>query len=160
LKAKAEREDIYLPDDVSTFLASHIKSNVRELEGVLIRLQAQASLTGAEISLEMAKHELRAAIPEEGAHHTVEAILNAVAKHFRLKAQDFKSTSRTRAVAVPRQIGMYLIRKYTGIGFKEIGVYFGGKDHTTIMHACNKIEKGMETDRSIREAVEAIQNLL
>jgi chromosomal replication initiator protein len=160
LKAKAEREDIYLPDDVATFLASHIKTNVRELEGVLIRLQAQASLTGAEISLEMAKHELRASIPEESPHLTVEAILAAVAKHFRLKAQDFKSTSRARAVAVPRQIAMFLIRKYTGIGFKEIGVYFGGKDHTTIMHACSKIEEGLETDRSTREAVEAIQNLL
>jgi chromosomal replication initiator protein len=160
LKAKAEREDIYLPDDVSTFLASHIKTNVRELEGVLIRLQAQASLSGAEISLEMAKHELRASIPEEGSSLTVEAILSAVAKHFRLKAQDFKSTSRTQAVAVPRQIAMYLIRKYTGIGFKEVGVYFGGKDHTTIMHACKKIENALETDRSITDAVEAIQNLL
>lgn len=160
LKNKAEREDIYLPDDVSTFLASHIKTNVRELEGVLIRLQAQASLSGAEISLEMAKHELRTSIPEEGSHLTVEAILGAVAKHFRLKAQDFKSTSRTQSVAVPRQIAMYLIRKYTGIGFKEVGVYFGGKDHTTIMHACKKIENALETDRSITDAVEAIQNLL
>ena len=160
LKAKAEREDIYLPDDVATFLASHIKTNVRELEGVLIRLQAQASLTGAEISLEMAKHELRSSIPEESPHLTVESILGAVAKHFRLKSQDFKSTSRARAVAVPRQIAMFLIRKYTGIGFKEIGVYFGGKDHTTIMHACSKIEEGFETDRTIRDAVEAIQNLL
>jgi chromosomal replication initiator protein len=160
LKAKAERDDIYLPDDVSTFLATHIKSNVRELEGVLIKLQAQASLTGAEISLEMAKHELRTAIPEEGAHLTVESILAAVAKHFRLKAQDFKSTSRSRNVAMPRQIGMYLIRKYTSLGYKEIGIYFGGKDHTTILHACKKIEAELETDRSIRDAVEAIQNLL
>jgi len=160
LKAKAEREDIYLPDDVATFLASHVKSNVRELEGLLIKLQAQASLSGAEISLEMAKHELRLSISEEGPHLTVESILTAVAKHFRLKPQDFKSTSRTRAVAFPRQIGMFLIRKYTGIGFKEIGVYFGGRDHTTIMHACSKIERDLETDRSTREAVESIQNLL
>ena len=160
LKAKAERDDIYLPDDVATFLATHIKSNVRELEGVLIRLAAQASLTGAEISLEMAKHELRTSIPEEGSHLTVESILNAVAKHFRLKAQDFKSTSRSRSVAVPRQIAMYLIRKYTGMGYKEIGIYFGGKDHTTIMYSCNKIETEHETDRTIHDAVEAIQNLL
>ncbi len=160
LKAKAERDDIYLPDDVSTFLASHIKSNVRELEGVLIRLQAQASLTGAEISLEMAKQELKAAIPEEGSHLTIEAIQSAVAKHFHLKINDFKSSSRARQVALPRQIAMYLIRKYTGIGLKDIGNYFGGKDHTTILHACNKIEKGLESETEIREAVESIQNLL
>ena len=160
LKTKAERDDIYLPDDVATFLASYIKSNVRELEGVLIRLQAQASLSGAEISLEMAKHELKTAIPEEGSHFTIESIQNAVAKHYHLKITDLKSASRIRSVALPRQIAMYLIRKYTGIGFKEIGQYFGGKDHTTILHACGKIEAGMDSDRDIRDAVEVIQNLL
>jgi len=159
LKAKAERDDIYLPDDVSTFLASYIKSNVRELEGVLISLQAQASLTGAEISLEMAKHQLKTAIPEESAVFTVESIQNAVAKHFHLKVQDLKSVTRARTVALPRQIAMYLMRKYTGMGYKEIGHYFG-KDHTTILHGCNKIEKELETDQTIREAVEKIQNLL
>jgi chromosomal replication initiator protein len=160
LKAKAERDDIYLPDDVATFLASHIKTNVRELEGVLIRLQAQASLTGAEISLEMAKHELKANIPEEGAHITVESIQAAVAKHFHLKIQDFKSSSRAKQVALPRQIAMYLVRKYTGIGYKEIGQYFGGKDHTTTLHAFKKIDNGVDHEPEIREAVESIQNLL
>jgi chromosomal replication initiator protein len=160
LKAKAERDDIYLPDDVATFLATYIKTNVRELEGVLIKLQAQASLTGAEMSLEMAKQQLKMAIPEEGSHFTIEAIQNAVAKHFHLKSNDFKSSTRTRAIARPRQIAMYLIRKYTGMGFKEIGHYFGGKDHTTIMHAYKQIEKGMDNDPSVRDAVESIQNLL
>ncbi len=160
LKAKAERDDIYLPDDVATFLASYIKSNVRELEGVLIRLQAQTSLTGAEISLDMAKAELKTAIPDEGSHITVESIQNAVAKHFHIKMQDLKSTSRARAVAFPRQIAMYLVRKYGALGFKEIGQYFGGKDHTTVMHACNKVEEDIDRDPDMREAVEAIQNLL
>lgn len=160
LKAKAERDDIYLPDDVATFLASYIKSNVRELEGVLIRLQAQASLSGAEISLEMAKHELKAAVPTEGSNFTIESIQNAVVRHYNLKLLDLKAPSRARAIALPRQIAMYLIRKYTGLGFKEIGLYFGGKDHTTILHACSKIEAGLEGDHSIREAVESIQNLL
>lgn len=160
LKAKAERDDIYLPDDVATFLASHIKSNVRELEGVLIRLQAQASLSGAEISLEMAKQELRHLIPDESAKMTVEGILSAVAKHFHLKISDFKSNTRAHNIAEPRQIAMYLIRKYTGTGLKDIGHFFGGKDHTTILHAIKKIESGLETDRAIREAVESIQNLL
>jgi chromosomal replication initiator protein len=160
LKAKAERDDIYLPDDVATFLASYIKSNVRELEGVLIRLQAHASLTGAEISLEMAKHELRASIPEEGSHFTTEAIQNAVAKHFHIKVQELKNTSRAKAVSLPRHIAMFLIRKYTGMGFKEIGQCFGGKDHTTVMHGCTKIEQQIETNREIRDAVESIQNSL
>ncbi len=160
LKTKAERDDIYLPDDVATFLATHIKSNVRELEGLLIRLQAQSSLSGAEISLEMAKHELRSIVPEEGSIITIETIQQAVAKHFHLRVQDLKSTTRMHSIAFPRQIAMFLIRKYTSIGFKEIGQFFGGKDHTTILHACSKIESNLESDQEIREAVEAIQNLL
>lgn len=160
LKSKAERDDIYLPDDVATFLASYIKSNVRELEGVLIRLQAQASLTGAEISLEMAKQELKAAVPEEGSHYTIESIQVVVAKYFHVKIPDLKGTTRSRNVAEPRQIAMYLIRKYTGLGFKEIGHYFGGKDHSTVMHACKKVETEMDGGGSIRESVEAIQNML
>lgn len=160
LKAKAERDDIYLPDEVATFLATYIKSNVRELEGVLIKLQAHASLTGAELSLELAKHQLKLVVPSEGANYTIESIQTAVAKHFRLKAADFKSNSKQRSVARPRQIAMYLIRKYTSLGFKEIGHYFGGRDHTTIMHACREIEKKIESEQAIKDAVEAIQNLL
>ncbi|MFL5812651.1 MAG: chromosomal replication initiator protein DnaA [Bdellovibrionia bacterium] len=160
LRAKAERDDIYLPDDVANFLASYIKTNVRELEGVLIRLQAQASLTGAEISLEMAKQELKSVVPEEGSHFTIESIQAAVAKYFHVKILDLKSTTRSRNVALPRQIAMYLIRKYTGLGFKEIGHYFGGKDHSTVMHACKKIETDMDADSSLRDSVESIQNQL
>ncbi|MBC7384668.1 MAG: chromosomal replication initiator protein DnaA [Cryobacterium sp.] len=160
LKAKAERDDIYLPDDVATFLATYIKSNVRELEGVLIKLQAHASLTGAELSLELAKQQLKIVVPEQGSNYTIESIQSAVAKHFRLKASDFKSNSKQRSVARPRQIAMYLIRKYTSLGFKEIGQFFGGRDHTTIMHACREIEKKIDADPEIKDAVEAIQNLL
>ncbi|MGE0615723.1 MAG: chromosomal replication initiator protein DnaA [Bacteriovoracia bacterium] len=160
LKAKAERDDIYLPDDVAIFLATHIKSNVRELEGILIRLQAQSSLTGAEISLEMAKQEIKASIPEKSSQITIETIQNVVAKHYHIRVQDLKSTSRAQKVAMPRQIAMYLIRKYTGLGYKEIGNFFGGKDHTTILHACNKIEEGVSNDTEIRSAVEALQNQL
>ena len=160
LKSKAEHDDIYLPDEVATFLATHIKNNVRELEGVLIRLKAQASLTGEEISLEMAKRELKIAIPEEGTLITIDSIQNAVARHFRIRIQDLKSTTRVKTVAFPRQIAMYLIRKYTGVGFQEIGHHFGGKDHTTILYACNKIEKELSENHAIRDAVEKIQNLL
>lgn len=158
LKAKAERDDIYLPDEVATFLASHIMTNVRELEGILIRLQAQASLSGAEISLEMARQELKAAVTEESSPFTIESIQTAVAKHFNLKLHELKATTRTQSVALPRQIAMYLIRKYTGLGYKEIGRFFGGKDHSTIMHGCKKVESEMESSPMIREAIDTIQN--
>lgn len=160
LKAKAERDDIYLPDEVATFLASHIKTNVRELEGILIRLQAQASLSGAEISLEMAKHELKTSASEEGSQFTIESIQTAVSRHFNLKLHELKAATRAQNVAMPRQIAMYLIRKYTGLGYKEIGRYFGGKDHSTIMHGCKKVESEVENNTPIRDAVEAIQNSL
>jgi chromosomal replication initiator protein len=160
LKNKAERDDIYLPDDVATFIASHVRTNVRELEGLLIRLQAQASLSGAEISLEMAKQELKLSLPEEGSLITVETIQNVVARHFQIKIQDLKSTARNKTVALPRQIAMFLVRKYTGLGLKDIGQFFGGKDHTTIIHACNKIEQEMESRAELRQVVESIQNQL
>ena len=160
LRAKAEQDDVYLPDEIATFLATHVKSNVRELEGILIRLQAQASLTGAEISIEMAKDALKTILPEESSHLTVESIQSAVASYFHLRVHDLKSTTRTKTVALARQISMYLIRKYTSLGFKEIGQCFGGKDHTTILYACNKIEKACEEDPATQEMIEKIQNRL
>jgi chromosomal replication initiator protein len=160
LRGKAERDDVYLPDDVATFLATHVKSNVRELEGVLVKLKAQSSLTGAEISLEMAKKELNFTESESDNTFTVESIQAAVVKHFNIKVQDLKSTSRASAVTRPRHIAIYLTRKYTSLGLKEIGAHFGGRDHTSILHACNVIEKGIENEPSIREAVESIQDLL
>ena len=160
LKTKAERDDIYLPDEVATFLATHIKSNVRELEGTLVKLQAYASLTGSEISLDLARQQLKAIIPEETSQYTAEAIQAAVLKHFNLKAQDLRSPTREQRVALPRQIAMHLIRKYTGMSFKDLGHYFGGKDHSTIRHGCLKIDHGVENDPELRREVEAVQNLL
>ncbi len=161
LKAKAERDDIYLPDDVATVLTTYVKNNVRELEGLLIRLQAQASLTGAEISIEMAKQEMKATFfNADSGQYAAEAILSAVVKYFQLKPQDLRSQTKARQVAFPRQIGMYLMRKYTQMGLKEIGSYFGGKDHTTILYACKKMETSLEKDHAVRAAVEAVQNLL
>jgi chromosomal replication initiator protein len=160
LKTKAERDDMYLPDDAATFLATHIKSNIRELEGMLVKLQAQASMTGSEVSLDMAKNILKSVVPEESSHFTAEAIQSAVAKHFHLRVQDLKSTSRAQEIALPRQIAMFLIRKYTGMGLKEIGQHFGGKDHTTVLHACEKIHKGVEAETDVKAMVESIQNIL
>jgi chromosomal replication initiator protein len=160
LRAKAEREDIYLSDEVATFLASYVKSNVRTLEGILVRLQAQASLTGSEISIEMAKQALKIEAPEESSRVTIESIQAAVANYFNIRVQDLKSPSRARMVALPRQIAMYLSRKYTPVSLREIGGYFGGKDHSTIIHALDKIETALDQEPSLKEKIESIQNLL
>ncbi len=160
LKAKAERDDLYLPDEAAVFLATYVKNNMRELEGILVKLQAQSSLSGAEISLEMAKSLLKNQVPEETSNYTAELIQTAVTRYFQIKLIDLKTSSRARSVAFPRQVAMYLIRKYTGMGFREIGSYFGGKDHTTVMHACTKIEENIDTDNDLRTVVEGIQNTL
>ena len=91
---------------------------------------------------------------------TVEAIQAVVTRHFNIKIQDLKSTSRARSVARPRHIAMYLARKYTVLGLKEIGAHFGGRDHSTVLHACLAIEKGLEAEAEIRQSVESIQDLL
>lgn len=160
LKTKAECDDIYLPDDVANFLATHIKTNVRELEGVLVKLQAQASLTGAEISLEMAKDQLKNLVVDTTPQFTAENIQAAVAKYFGLRMSDLKSQTRTKNIALARQIAMFLVRKYTGLGYKEIGQHFGGKDHTTVIHACEKIERAMEDSSDSRVLIEQVQNSL
>jgi len=160
LKSKAEREDIYLPDDVATFLATHVKTNIRELEGHLVKLQMQASFTGSEISLDMVKQQLKTMVPEEGPKYTVEMIQNAVARHYQIRTQDFKSPTRAQKIALPRQVAMYLVRRYTGLGYNEIGTYFGDRDRTTVMHACEKIEESLEDTQDIKRAIENIQSLL
>lgn len=160
LRAKAEMDDIFLPNDVALFLASNIKSNIRELEGSLIRLGAQASLSGSEISLDLAKQLLRNIIKEPSASITVDAIQDAVSRHFSIKVSDLKSKERSRRVALPRQIAMYLIRKYCNKSYPDIGILLGGKDHSTILHGVKTIASEIERDPDLRRHVEEIQNVL
>lgn len=160
LRAKAEIDDIFLPNDVALFLASNIKSNIRELEGALIRLGAQASLTGSEISLDLAKQVLRNIIKEPSASITADAIQDAVARHFQIKVSDIKGRERSRRVALPRQITMYLIRKYCEKSYPDIGIILGGKDHSTVLHGVKNIASEIERDPDIRRHVEEIQNAL
>ena len=159
LKAKAESDDIYLPDDVATFLGTYVKDTVRNLHGALVKLQQYASLTGSEITLDLAKQVLHASIPEEGQEYTVEMILNAVAKHFGIKMKDIKGVSRAKVFSLPRQIAMFLIRRYTNLGYREIGQIFG-KDHSTAVHAHQKIEAEFETDMELKRNIEAIREQL
>ena len=160
LRAKAELDDIFLPNDVALFLASNIKSNIRELEGSLIRLGAQASLTGSEISLDLAKQLLRNIIKEPSSSISADAIAEAVSRHFNVKVSDIKGKERSRRVALPRQITMYLIRKYCEKSYPDIGIWLGGKDHSTILHGVRTITSDIERDPDIRRHVEEIQNAL
>jgi chromosomal replication initiator protein len=159
LKAKAESDDMYLPDDVATFLGTYVKDTVRNLHGALVKLQQYASLTGSEISLDLAKQVLQNSIPEEGQEYTVEMILNAVIKHYNIKMKDIKGVNRAKMFSLPRQVAMYFIRRYTHMGFREIGVIFG-KDHTTAVHAYQKIESELETDMELKRNLETIREQL
>ena len=159
LKAKAEADDMYLPDDVATFLGTYVKDTVRNLHGALVKIQQFASLTGSEITLDLAKQVLQNSIPEEGQEYTVEIILNAVCKHYNIKMKELKGTSRAKQFSLPRQIAMYLIRRYANLGFREVSQIFD-KDHSTAVHACQKIEQEIESDPELKRNVEAIREQL
>jgi chromosomal replication initiator protein len=148
LREKAEAEHLYVPDDVILFLASHIRTNIRELEGSLIRVVAHASLTGVSLTVDSAKETLRDVIAREEASApvSVEKVQEIVAKHYHVDLHDMKSKRRTDAIAFPRQIAMYLARTLTDMSTTQIGDAFGGKDHTTVMHATTKIKNKLESD--------------
>src|SRR5215470_12899940 len=139
LKRKAENEKIDLPDDVALFIASKIKSNIRELEGSLVRLVAYASLKGLKIELSVAQEILKNIIEDDTAGVSIEVIQKAVAQHYDLKISDLKSKNNSRSIAVPRQVAMYLCKNLTKSSLPEIGREFGGKHHTTVLHSINKI---------------------
>jgi len=148
LRKKAGAENIFIPDDVVLFLASQIKSNIRELEGCLIRIVAFSSLTGSEVTVDRAKEILKDIITKEeiAVPITIELIQKLVSKHFHLDVREMKSKKRTDAVAFPRQVAMYLARTLTEYSTTEIGAEFGGRDHTTVMYACEKIKMKLAGD--------------
>jgi chromosomal replication initiator protein len=153
LKKKSDLENIYIPNDVAFFLASNINSNVRILEGCLIRLGAFASLTKQEINLEMAKEVLKNFIKDKETTITIDSIQKMVSSYFDLKPKDLRSKRRLKQFVVPRQIGMYLSRKLTPSSLIEIGEKFGGKDHSTVIHAINKIEEKISSDAYMKSVV-------
>ena len=141
LKRKAEQERIDLPDTVALFIAGKIKSNIRELEGALVRLVAYSSLTGSPINLSLAQETLRGIIDEEDKNITIELIQKVVADYYGLRVSDLKSKNNSRSIAVPRQVAMYLCKRLTRASLPEIGREFGGKHHTTVLHSDNKINE-------------------
>ena len=161
LKKKADLDSIRIPDDVALFLASSSTSNVRELEGMLIRLGAFSSLTGNAISLAMAQDVLKDIIVDKSKEITVEMIQKHVADHFKLKIVDLKSDKRLKALVVPRQIAIYICRELTKCSYPEIGEKFGGKDHSTIIHSFKKIDKLILQDIDLKNTIESLKrNLL
>jgi chromosomal replication initiator protein len=160
LKMKAEQNSINLPEDVSLFLANSICNNVRELEGYLIRIGAYASLTSVPVSLEMARDVLKDILIERNRELSVEEILKKVSLHFNIKVSDIKSAKRLKAVVLPRQIAMYISRQLTSSSYPEIGDRFGGKDHSTIIHAIRKIEKLMEEDFQLKSTIDNLKKEL
>lgn len=139
LRKKAEMEKLNLPDSVALFIAGKIKSNIRELEGSLVRLTALSSLKGETISLSLAQEALKNIIEDEDRLITIEGIQKVVADYYNLKVADLKSKSNSRSIAVPRQVAMYLCKTLTKASLPEIGREFGGKHHTTVLHSVNKI---------------------
>ncbi len=140
LRKKAETEGIPLPDNVAIYIAGKIKSNIRELEGSLIRLIAYASLTGREISLPLAQDVLRNVLQNDDKAITIEIIQKFVSEYYQLKLGDLKSRNNSKSVAMPRQIAMYLCKNLTNASLPEIGKSFGGKHHSTVIHSIRKIE--------------------
>jgi len=146
LKKKAEAETVPLPDNVAIYIASKIKSNIRELEGSLIRLIAYASLTGQELSLPLAQEVLRNIIDHDEKAVTIEVIQKHVADYYNLKLGELKSRNNSKSVAKPRQIAMYLCKSLTHASLPEIGRSFGGKHHSTVIHSIRKVEEFRKKD--------------
>jgi chromosomal replication initiator protein len=149
LQKKAENEKVTLPTDVALYIASNIRSNVRELEGALIRLVAHSSLIGAEITLPYSQQVLKNFIDSQARRVTIESIQKAVAEQFGLRLVEIKAKNNARAIVYPRQIAMYLAKHLTEASLPEIGRQFGGKHHTTVLHSVEKIEKQRATDKDL-----------
>jgi chromosomal replication initiator protein len=160
LQKKAEFEGVPLPHEVAIFLASNISSNVRELEGSLTRLGAFSSLTKAAITVEFAKDVLRNTLkgPERGV--TVESIQKTICDYFNIKIGDLKAKRRTQNIALPRQVAMYLCRKHTETSFPAIGDKFGGRDHSTVIHASKTIQRKIKEDPNMQSTVERLERSL
>jgi chromosomal replication initiator protein len=161
LNKKAQSMGVTLPEDVLDFLANRIRTNVRRLEGALIRVASYASLTGKKLSIEVIEGLLREILHEEGRFSiSVEVIQKKVAEHFDIRLADMTSKRRPENIAFPRQIAMYLTRQMTESSLNTIGEAFGGRDHGTVLHACRLVKDRMEVDANVRQVVHYLEKQL
>ena len=159
LKKKIERETVAVPDDVVFFIASKIKSNIRELEGALLRVVAFASLTSTLVDIKIVEEILKDTLKEEVGKVSIDQIQKAVCDYFRVKVSDLREKKRSKSVAHPRQVAMYLVRNLTDHSLPEIGSFFGGRGHATVIHACRKIEQSLIAGKN-QNLVEDIKLLI
>ncbi|HEY6272122.1 MAG TPA: chromosomal replication initiator protein DnaA [Terriglobales bacterium] len=160
LQKKAESEKVTLSTDLALYIASNVRTNVRELEGALIRLIAYCSLTGAEVSLMTAQQVLKNFIDSQARKITIDAIQKAVAEQFGLRALEIKAKSNSRAIVFPRQVAMYLAKQMTEASLPEIGRQFGGKHHTTVMHSIGKIDEQRQSDKDLNRLLNKLTETL
>ena len=161
LRKKAKAEGLDIPNEVMLYIANQIDTNIRELEGALIRVVAYSSLINKDINADLASEALKDIIPSSKPKViTILDIQRTVGEHFSVKLEDFKAKKRTRSVAFPRQIAMYLSRELTDYSLPKIGEEFGGRDHTTVIHAHEKISKLLQTDLQLQRQMKEINELL
>jgi chromosomal replication initiator protein len=156
LKKKVEREPVHVPDEVIFFIAQLIKTNIRELEGALVRTIANSLLEEKPITLEAAKEVLKDLFREPKRLIIVDFIQRCVAEEFGVSLADIKTRRRNKTIVLPRQVAMYLSRELTDLSLPEIGIYFGGKDHTTVLHSYNKIKEGIYKNPLLKDRMERL----
>ena len=156
LRKKSDEEGIELPQDVAFFIARHASSNIRELEGTLTRLLAMSNFHAAPITLDFARRCLEGYLQVNEPDTSLESIQSGVAKFFNVKVQDLKGPRRTKQIVMPRQIAMFLSRRHTGLSLPEIGKRFGGRDHTTVIHAIRKVEGQIGKDPSFSKKLDLV----
>jgi len=161
LRKKANLLSLALPDDVMMFLAQRIRSNIRRLEGALVRVASYASLTGATVTLDLVESLLREVLHEEGRSLvTIDTIQKKVSEHFDIRLADMTGKRRPEHIVFPRQVAMFLARQLTGSSFNEIGEAFGGRDHGTVLHACRLVKDRMQVDTQVRHIVHFLEKQL
>jgi len=158
LQKKAENDRVHIPDDVAEYIARAIKSNIRELEGALIRLVAYTSLTGGQINLPTAQQVLKNILETQEKKVTIEQIQRRVGEHYGLRIQDLKVRSNSRVIAFPRQVAMFIAKQMTAASLPEIGRQFGGKHHTTVLHSISKIDRLCQKDKDLNKTIHRLMD--
>jgi chromosomal replication initiator protein len=161
LKKKAQIMEVELPEEIMQFLANRLRTNIRRLEGALIRVAAYAALTSKKLGLEIVEDLLREILDEEGSSAiNIEVIQKKVAEHFDIRLADMTSPRRPENIAFPRQVAMFLSRQMTENSLSAIGEAFGGRDHATVLHACRLVKDRMELDPNVRQVVSSLERQL